>query len=304
MFEIREDYLSGYKVLMSDERAKRPLLWRPAGKYVEERAACPFCIENRHELSGIMEISEDGRLIVLPNKYPAVGVDGGFHEVIIDTNRHGEAFADFSIADMSRSLKVLFSRYGAMFSDSSIMCVQVFKNDGPGSGASIPHSHWQAVSIPFIPPKQAAIHNKFEAYYNENGKSYVESLAENKELIVYENDCAFAYMPYATPFGYNINVAPIRHAPSAEALNDDEIKGIAGAVKASVQALRCELGDFPYNICFQHAPKGAYPASHFYIELIPRTSSFGGLEVGSDVYINSYFPETAAAVIRKHIKQW
>lgn len=304
MFEIRENYLTEHKVLMSDERANRPLLFKSGGKYVEDdRSACPFCIENRHELSGITEISEDGRIIVLPNKYPAIGEGNGYHEVIIDTNRHGEEFAAFSVKDMARAFKTLFSRYEAMYdSNSDIKYVQILKNDGHGSGASIAHSHWQSVSMPFVPKKQALIHSKFEKYYSENKRSYIEHLFDKKELIICENDYAFAYMPHAAPYGYSINIAPIRHVPEASMLKDEETEKMAAVFKASIQALRTQLNWFPYNICFQHPPKGSFPSSHFYMELIPRLENFAGLEIGADVYINSHFPEITAAVIKKHIK--
>jgi len=302
MYEIREDYLTERKVLMSDERANRPLLIKSGGKFVEEdRSKCPFCIENRHELSGITEISHDGRIIILPNKYPAIEAVSGYHEVIIDTNRHGEEFVHFSISDMAQSFKALFSRYEALYKDSNIKYVQILKNDGAGSGASIAHSHWQGVSMPFVPKKQELIHSKFELFYKENKKSYIEYLFGKKELIVCENNQAFAYMPYATPYGYNINIAPIRHVPNASMLTDEEIEGMAKVLKASLQALRAQLSWFAYNICFQHSPSGSFSSSHFYMELIPRLENIAGLEMGADVYINSHFPEVAVAVIKKHI---
>jgi len=287
---------------MSDERANRPLLIKSRGKFVEDRRACPFCVENRHELSGISSISEDGRIIVLPNKYPAVGEGSGYHEVIIDTNRHGEEFAQFSERDIAKSFKTMFSRYEAMYSDFNIMYMQVLKNDGAGSGASIAHSHWQAVSMPFVPKKQGLIHTKFEEYYNKNKKSYIENLFGEKELIVCENNYAFAYMPHAAPYGYSINIAPIRHISNASTLKNEEIEAMAELFKKSIQALRAEFSWFPYNICFQHPPNGDFKASHFYMELIPRLENFAGLEIGADVYINSHFPEVAAAVVKKHIK--
>jgi len=303
MFEIREDYLTGHKVLMSDERANRPILWKAAGKYVEDRRACPFCIENRYELSDITEISNSGRIIVLPNKYPALDISGGgVHEVIIDTDTHKEEFADFELSDMMLTLKTLFSRYEAILSGCNIEYMQIFKNDGAGSGASIAHSHWQVISIPFIPIKQTRIHNKFGSYYSENGKSYIEGLFDNKELIIYENEYAFAYMPYAATYGYSVNVAPIRHISNASLITDEETEGMAKALKASIKALQNELGRFPYNICFQQAPKGNYRTSHFYMELFPRIGGFGGMEIGTDTYINSFFPEIAASKIRKYIK--
>ena len=301
MFEIREDYLSGYKVLMSDERAKRPMLWRQSYERPKQWGTCPFCIENRHELSNISSISEDGRIIVLPNKYPAIEPDYGLHEVIIDSNIHDEDFADFSIANMSETFNILFSRYKVMFEHDFVKHVQIFKNDGSGSGASIPHSHWQAVAMSFVPSKQAGVHKQFERYYKEKQRSYIESLYENKGLIIYENQYAFAYMPHASPYGYGINIATIKHTESALEISGPQTKALAEALKFSIKALQRELGSFPYNICFQHAPKGKYHASHFYIELLPRTGSFGGLELGAEVYINSFFPEITAPVIRKHM---
>ena len=302
MFEIRQDYLTQAKVFMSEARSSRPNFFSAKKSEAESSSeGCPFCPENRSDLTDIVSTDYNGRIIILKNKYPAIGGKHGTHEVMVDTNIHAQGFISFSQSEMERSLQTIIKRGTELEKNENAQFVQIFKNDGKGSGASIDHSHWQLLTMPFIPEKQTVIHNNFKKYYNENKKSYIEHLYEVKDLIVYENNGAFAYMPYAAIFEYNINIAPKKHISSISHLEDEDIAYLAVSLKAVLSGLQAKLGEFPFNICFQNPPKGEYSASHFYIEIIPRLGSFAGLELGSQTHMIGRFPEMQAPLLAKLI---
>ena len=303
MFEIRQDYLSEAKVLMSEARSLRPNFFSEKKREYSNNEQCPFCPENVKDLIDVVSIEHGGRIIVVKNKFPAIGDDSGMHEVMADTDIHAQEFISFSKEEMALSLKTLIKRAIELEKSENIRYVQIFKNDGKGSGASIDHSHWQLLALPFVPEKQKIILGNFEKYYNENGKSYIEYLYEKKDLIVYENDGAFAYMPYASIYEHNINIAPKQRANSIANLTDEDIVDLAEALKAALCGLKAKLGVFPFNICFQNAPEGEYSASHFYMEIIPRLGNFAGMELGSQTYISGRFPEVQAPIIKKLIAE-
>ena len=313
MFEIRQDYLTQAMVFMSEERSLRPNFFYGRKNEAAPVIECPFCPENGDVLTDIVSREYGGRIIILKNKYPVTdsakagmseaGIQSGIHEVMVDTDIHSQAFISFSQEEMELSLKSIIRRAGELSEYDNIKYVQAFKNDGRISGASIGHSHWQILAMPFIPQKQSVIHSNFEKYYSENGKSYIEYLYEQKDLIICENSGAFAYMPYSSSYEYNINIAPVRHVSSITDLTEKEIFALANVLKPALSALEERLGEFSFNICFQNAPTGDYKASHFYMEIIPRLGNFAGLELSTQTFVNSKLPEKHAPLFAQLIKE-
>ena len=303
MFEIRQDYLTQTLTFMSKARSLRPNFFADGKSEASLDEQCPFCAENCSSLVDIISVDYNGRIIILKNKFPAIGGEIGAHEVMIDTDIHWQKFISFSAEEMMYSLKSIIKRGIELGNYENTKYVQLFKNDGKGSGASIDHSHWQLLAMPFVPQKQMIIHGNFEKYFIETRKSYIENLYEQKNLILYENGGAFAYIPHASPYEYNINIAPIKHVSTMADLDDGDIGCLGDALKATLAGLYEKLGDFPFNICLQNAPKGEYRASHFYMEIIPRRGSFAGLELSTQTYISGRFPEEQAADLAQFIRK-
>jgi len=300
MFEIRQDYLTGTKVFMSDERVKRPILFKPAGGHGETDTACPFCHENRQLLDEVRYEHESGRVYIVANKYPVVNPETSAHEIVVDTDRHDEAFVEFTVVHMALSLQVIAMRVKALKEKKQHKYIAVFKNDGAGSGASIPHSHWQIIAMPFVPEKQAVIRKNAGKYFKAHGKSYIESIYGKRRNIVWENEAAFAYMPEASLYDYTVHIAPKRQIGTLEGLNIQETEGMAAVLKAVLFGLGMELGRFPFNICFQ---QGAYASGHFYMEIVPRLGGFAGMEIGSGVYVNGRLPESCSPILADQIRK-
>src|SRR6478735_3486788 len=100
--ELREDLVTGARVIVAPGRSTRPDTFRTAAAALPPSVpACPFCDGNEHDTPpevarrGPGEAEMPGwRVRVVPNKYPIVG-DGvtGVHEVVVFAPRHEGDFA-------------------------------------------------------------------------------------------------------------------------------------------------------------------------------------------------------------------
>ena len=112
MPELRKDPITGRWVIIATERAKRPTDFISENQPVKA-SFCPFCEGNEDKTppeifafrkSGTLPNSKGWDVRVVPNKFPALRIEGGLdkrgdgiydkmngigaHEVIIETPRH------------------------------------------------------------------------------------------------------------------------------------------------------------------------------------------------------------------------
>ncbi len=154
---IKRCYLTGEYVFYATERAKRPHSF----KIIDDTPSvpvkyCPFCLENEHMTPKRIFGTEDGRIRIVPNKYPFITVDDesfGVHDVLIDTADHEERMYQFSDEHMYSLMQVIKNRTLELEADERIKYVQVFKNQGRDAGASQSHSHWQIAALNVVPLK-------------------------------------------------------------------------------------------------------------------------------------------------------
>jgi UDPglucose--hexose-1-phosphate uridylyltransferase len=127
MPELRKDPITGRWVIISSDRGKRP------AEFADQRAKkrggfCPFCAGNErttpHEILAFREGGQpngpDWRLRVVPNKFPALQIEGdlnkqgegifdkmnglGAHEVIIETPDHNATLATLPLRALEEVL--------------------------------------------------------------------------------------------------------------------------------------------------------------------------------------------------------
>src|SRR5207247_2267546 len=96
-------------------------------------------------------------LRVVPNKFPALKVEGGLeregegmfdrmngvgaHEVIIETPDHGKTLSTMSEAEIERVLYAFRDRIQDLKKDRRFRYILVFKNHGAAAGATVEHTH-------------------------------------------------------------------------------------------------------------------------------------------------------------------
>lgn len=298
MDKLMTDYLTDEKVLISSERALRPHHYKGAFTTAENHDDCPFCPDNKNKTPGDILFSDDMEIRVIPNKYPAIKPPTGYHDVIIDTKKHDEKLYEFTPEHMNKLFSIMQKRTKELYAMDHIKYIQIFKNDGISSGASITHSHWQIIAMDFIPYRQETIHNNFEKYFLDHNLRYMDYVYSLKDYIVYENENAFAFCPEASPYGYYTNIALKNSHSPFENLNEKELYSLSDALLKIMKAYNKAFGDLSYNIMFQMAPNGKHNASSFYMGIVPRLGTFAGFELATGCYINHTPPIEGAKKLR------
>jgi UDPglucose--hexose-1-phosphate uridylyltransferase len=117
--ELRRDPITGRWVIISTERGKRPLDFVRESVQIKGTPACPFCPGNEGKTppeilaygrNGTGKDTPGWSLRVVPNKFPALGIEGGLdregeglfdrmngvgaHEVIVETPDHMKTLAN------------------------------------------------------------------------------------------------------------------------------------------------------------------------------------------------------------------
>jgi len=329
--ELRFDPVSKDWVLIATGRARRPEAFRR--KEVEQRdcpfddlgtGECPTYVLFRSKevplVVGKSCIPAQWTTIALPNKYPAFALmksfetrlvgpyqaaDGvGFHEVIV-TKSHTKDIPDFSLAQVKELLDVYYARYVALKDEEFVNHISIFKNKGPKAGATVAHPHSQLVATPIMDPDITGSLEGSLRYFEQNKKCiHCEMLAwdrKDKQRIVYENDEYTVVCPFASRVAFEMRIYPKKHASYFERTTDTQRELLADALLAAMKKLSRALGDPDYNYFLHTAPAdgGNYDHYHWHWEILPKTSTWAGFELGTGIEISTIEPETAAAFLRK-----
>jgi UDPglucose--hexose-1-phosphate uridylyltransferase len=320
MNEIRKDYVLDRWLVVTKNRAKRP---RDFIKEKPERKekVCPFCPGNEHMTPPETYRVGDAKKWVIrcfENKFPALTKRArwglkpapwkhspafGFHEVIVETEKHGRDFSDLPAKHMTDIVNTYFNRIRTHSGLKGVKYVLVFKNEGGEAGASIQHSHTQLTALPFVPPLVREEEGKSKEIYEKKGSRCVYCSVLEKEMKserrVYENENFAIFTPYASIYPFETWVLPKRHL--CLELTSEERRDFGEALKVNVEALNKALGArVPYNFYLHYSPKGS-KYYHMHLELCPRLITWAGFELGGSMIMNSMPPEEAADTLRREI---
>lgn len=218
---------------------------------------------------------------VVPNLYPAFER----HEVVVHTPRHARSLAELSDSELSLVAEAWRSRSETARREG-FPYVLALLNEGAAAGASLPHSHSQLVWLAAPPPAAATEQRRARCPVCHLLES---ELRDGRHVL----DGGGPIAVIAHPAGrgpYELMLAPVVH---------DE-RGLASEL----------LGDALSSLAFWlrrlHAVEGAVPVNawvhadgHWRIELLPRLTVFGGIELGGAIYVNTLAPEEAARRLRE-----
>ncbi len=288
--EVRVDYLKGEAVLYSNSRKHRPHNFNLSKTMSLSNAIdCPFCKENKKLVEDIIMENSTGSRIVR-NIFPMVDGELGTHDVAIESYDHDLRLKDMKVVNFSKFLQLVQLRCKEHENLSYTENVQVFKNSGPLSGASLKHSHWQILSTNFVPNKVRTITNNFNAYKNETGKCY---LCEEGEVIkLLEDENMILGIPKASYGGLSFRVFPKLHISSFLDLDENSIRSLCEKIIYSLNLIDELDKESSYNILFFSKPKNYKDKKfHFFVDIVNRKGSFGGFELSTGEFINSVLPE-------------
>jgi len=331
MPHLRRDPVTGTWVIISPERQKRPLfLQRINGTDTITPTDCPFCPGNEAmtplELLAVRRNGGSANgpgwdLRVVPNKYPALRVEGeisrsgegiydrmtgvGAHEVFIDTPDHGKTVLDLSNEEWEQLFLAAQSRFLDLKKDIRLQTILFFKNSGAAAGATLAHSHSQLLAMPVTPPRLAAkLAGALTHHQQKQRCIYCDILQfekREKNRVLIENSAYIAFAPYASRFPFELTVFPQAHRESFEHGTAAEIHLLADTMHSLLQRIGKALGPVDLHFILHNAPFQAEPFPHFHwhIECWPVLGRIGGFEWGSGVAINPISPEEAIQALEK-----
>jgi UDPglucose--hexose-1-phosphate uridylyltransferase len=166
----------------------------------------------------------------------------------------------------------------------------VFKNSGPDAGTSIVHSHSQVMASS-IPNQEILDEVAARRKYVNCPYCDIVQSEKSSERRCFENKDWLAFAPYASRFNYECWIFPRAHITTMKDAKLDTLASILKQVLVKIHGLQCS-----YNLVVHYSPRGE--DLHFHIELLPRISTWGGFELGTNIIINTVAPEDAAKYYR------
>jgi UDPglucose--hexose-1-phosphate uridylyltransferase len=329
MSELRTDPVTGRWVIISTERRKRPIDFRPESVRIVPDPACPFCEGHEqmtpHELLAVRHNGSRANmpgwnLRVVPNQFPVLRVEGtldrqgeglfdkmngiGAHEVIIESPRHLDTLADMSDDAIEQVLWAARERMQDLRNDRRFRYIIVFKNHGSAAGASLDHSHSQLIALPIVPREVrdevdgACAH--FEAKERCVFCDILRQETRDGQRLIAENADIVAVAPYAPRFPFETWMLPRRHEAHFENAPRHEYASLARLLGDILRRINKALGSPPYNLLIHTAPiaEQADDYYHWHVEIIPKLTKVAGFEWATGFYLNPTSPEEAAVVLR------
>lgn len=328
--QIRLDPITKEWVIYATQRAGRPhdssrQRTRPPLNPYE--AACPFCPGNESILQTpvlceVQATDPSGSLWsvrVVENKYPAlrndvapkrirkglcISMDGyGRQEVIIEHARHDVDLPVYTPQEMGAVIEAYQLRYNELLRDPKVAMVSVFRNHGPWAGTSLLHPHSQVIAAPTVTRSVRQREEAAQHYFDEMGScvfcDLVESELASGERLVAHSVNFVAFVPYAARVPFETVVVPSRHTADFGTISPEERQDLGLVLLSVIGRLAAKLNKPDYNLIVHSYTryKAEEPHLHWYVQILPRTLTRAGFEMGTGFSINPSFPEEDAAVL-------
>ena len=331
MPELRKDPITGRWVIIAAERGKRPTDFAKFSVQTTD-GFCPFCYGNEsHTPPEILSYRTDGgvsnspgwMLRVVPNKFPALGIEGelnrqgeglfdkmngiGAHEVIIETPDHHASLATLSEQAVEDVFWAFRDRMLDLKKDRRFRYILIFKNHGEPAGASLEHSHSQLIALPIVPKLVREEIEGSKAHYSFKERcvycDIIHQELDSKARVIDENPDFVAIAPYAPRFPFETWLLPKAHDSCFEDAQKREYQNLSRILKSALLRIDQVLGHPPYNLVIHTSPitEALNDFYHWHIEIMPKLSKVAGFEWGTGFYINPVPPEESSRLLREAI---
>lgn len=326
MPELRKDPVSGRWVIISVERGKRPSDFA-VRVHSKKGGFCAFCEGNEYTTPPeISALRPDGSkpntpgwtLRVVPNKFPALGVEGevnrvgegifdkmngiGAHEVIIESPEHDLTLSTIPLKSVEDVLITFHNRISDLKKDKRFKYVLVFKNEGDAAGASLEHSHSQLIALPIV-PRLVQEEIEHSRQYHEYKERCIFCDIIRQEItsgirVISENEDYISLAPFAPRSPFETLILPKKHESGFKP--DGNINLLARILQQTLKQIDKVLDFPPYNMLIHTSPfrDETNEYYHWHIEIKPKLTSIAGFEWGSGFYINPTPPEEAVKFMR------
>jgi UDPglucose--hexose-1-phosphate uridylyltransferase len=293
---LRLDPVSGMRVVVAPGRAHRPGAFTTAAPRAVRQTApdCPFCAGHEDRTPPatlVLPGSGPWSVRVVPNLYPALEPADGLHEVVVHAPGHVTAFSELGLEQVEQVCDA-WARRAPAFRDGGYDHVLCTLNDGPGSGASLDHTHSQLTALAVAPPLVAARLARFGDGCPVCDELHADGAGARTVL---EQGGVRVYAPWASAAPYQLRAAPLAHRADGLA----EPAALAAALHGIAAVYARALGDAPWNAWLHSSPlRGGDHGLHWHLEALPRLTVLASMELGAGLPICPVDPGAAAQTLR------
>jgi UDPglucose--hexose-1-phosphate uridylyltransferase len=339
MPELRRDPVVGYWTIISTERSRRPVEYKPVE--LQEQGDCPFCEGRETETTGeVFAVRKPGsapnspgwtvRAIV--SKVPILSQDAvfdrfgegiydlmegvGTHEIIIESPSHLHSLDELPASDLEIVIDAYVQRLNELEKDRRFKYALLFKNHGLISGSAkevMRHTRSQLIATPITPKRVKEELESTRRYFDLHDRCvFCDIIRQEKKdgsRLVHENGSFLAFCPFASRSPFEVWILPKKHMADFGRIPKADYADLAVILRESLTKIKLLLNDPPYNMIlhtapFRHGDKPGYWKSieedyHWYLQISPRLTRDAGFEWGTGIYINPTPPEDAAALLRE-----
>lgn len=182
--------------------------------------------------------------------------------------------------------------------------LQVLQNWGAQAGARTNHLCFDLYDLPQIPHRIAEELGGAARFLIREGECpycrLVRDEVRRPERLLYADDYAVAFAPYASRSPFEVWVVPRRHDADFARADNRDIIATAEALRQVLGKIAARLDGPPYNLVLHSAPlrERVDATYHWHWEIHPRLREIAGLELGTGLPVNSVSPEDAVEELR------
>jgi UDPglucose--hexose-1-phosphate uridylyltransferase len=177
--------------------------------------------------------------------------------------------------------------------------VQVLQNWGAQAGARTNHLCLDVYDLPQIPHRIAEELGGAARFVIREGECpwcrLVRDESIRPERVVWEDDSAIAFAPFASRSPFEVWIVPRRHEADFGRATARDVEATAEALRQVLGKLAASLDGPPYNLVLHTAPlrEQVDATYHWHWEVHPRLREIAGLELGTGLPVNPVSPEDA-----------
>lgn len=306
---VVRDPFTGRLVFVAPQRGGKPddrALRAARESATDPRDWCPFCAGNESatppaEVRAPADESFPWRARIVPNAFP-IATEPGVHDVVIESARHDRSIMEVPPETWRDAWAICRDRLATLATRDGIAWATVFKNSGPGAGASLEHVHSQIVGLEAVPPVMQA---ELEAVRRDRGL-FVRLLADAREddRVIAEAGGLVALVPPAPRQPYETWIVSPGAEPHFHATAPDRAAALADLTRDLVARLDrispgCHFNWWLHQAPFRMAdddPAGRH--WHWHLEVLPRLAELAGFEIGTGCHITTLEAAEAARRLR------
>ncbi len=182
--------------------------------------------------------------------------------------------------------------------------LQILQNWGAQAGARTNHLCFDLYDLPQIPHRVGEELGGAARFLIREGECpycrLVREEVSRPDHLLYADDHAVAFAPYAGRSPFEMWVVPRHHDADFARATDRDIAATAEALRQVLGRLAASLDGPPYNLVLHSAPlrEQVDATYHWHWEIHPRLREIAGLELGTGLPVNPVSPEDAVEELR------